>query len=369
MRICLLYDRKHGGLPKVLLMVASALSRKGDRVLVCGPMIHHEEWKREAMDRGVEVFEMNSHRIFGHSGSTKRAVIDFGPDIVVSAHRGCDVRTFHLCRNLRLPHAIVFQGNPISTIDVQYSGIPGLAVRNYLWKRAISHCSLAICCSKWVASGLKTGFGVPERKIQVIYNGIPLEEFEVSEPKRLSEVVERKRILAVGRLSREKNPHLLVDLIAELQAQGIELEGTWLGDGPLRDEVNRYANRCCVGDLVRYQGNVVSPQSFYHESDFFAHFRVDEAFGLVLAEAQAAGLPIIAFRAGAVPEVAEHGKVGLLSEEGDVSGMATHIKSLLADPGLYLRMSEQGIRSARATFSAEEMGKQYRAAFGHVLSA
>ena len=360
MRVGIVYDRKHGGLPKLLLSLSSVLSRQGDCVLVCAPLRYHLGWAQEAMSYGVKTFEMYSHRILNQSRTTQKALSRFDPDIVVSAHRGCDVRTSQLCRMLEVPHVITVHGNPSSQIDMQEPSIHFLTARNYLWRRALARSSYVVCVSEWVAAGLMTGFGVEESKVRVIHNGIRVDKYAATKPKHLSGSMDGLRVLAVGRLSREKNPNLMVDLITKMRSQGIEVSGVWIGDGPLREEMVDYAQRCAVGKYVEFPGNVERPLPFYRDADFLVHFRVDEGFGLVLAEAQAAGLPILAFRAGAVPEVVENGTVGLLSDEGDVDGMVGHIKDLLGDPPRYNRMSEEGIKSARVRFSAERMGNDYQ---------
>ena len=70
-------------------------------------------------------------------------------------------------------------------------------------------------------------------------------------------------------------------------------------------------------------------------------------------------------RSGGTPEVVEHEKSGLLSEPGDVDGLASHLLRLLGDPALAARMGEQGRQQVEARFApeiqAEAVARVYRA--------
>jgi glycosyltransferase involved in cell wall biosynthesis len=72
-----------------------------------------------------------------------------------------------------------------------------------------------------------------------------------------------------------------------------------------------------------------------------------ESFGLAIAEAQAAGVPVVSYRAGAVPEVVEDGVTGLLCPIGDTEALAQALARLLGDPVLRRRMGEAARERAR----------------------
>jgi glycosyltransferase involved in cell wall biosynthesis len=89
-----------------------------------------------------------------------------------------------------------------------------------------------------------------------------------------------------------------------------------------------------------------------------------EAFGLVLAEAQAAGLPVVAYRSGGTGEALTHGVGGLLVDEGDVAALATAVTALLSDPAQRETFGAAGRDDARRRFDlgtqSRQLGELYR---------
>ena len=94
---------------------------------------------------------------------------------------------------------------------------------------------------------------------------------------------------------------------------------------------------------------------------------VQESFGLTALEAMASGLPVVASRAGSIPEVVVDGETGFLCEPEDVVGMAAALK-LLSDEGLYRAFSEAARRRAVKHFSEEQVVPRYLEAYERALS-
>jgi glycosyltransferase involved in cell wall biosynthesis len=93
---------------------------------------------------------------------------------------------------------------------------------------------------------------------------------------------------------------------------------------------------------------------FYAQADVFVMPSLVEAFGVVFLEAMASGIPVIGTRAGGIPELIEHGRNGLLSEPGDVVGLAESLLGLLADVPLQQRLRHAGLETAQS-FDVERM--------------
>jgi glycosyltransferase involved in cell wall biosynthesis len=81
-----------------------------------------------------------------------------------------------------------------------------------------------------------------------------------------------------------------------------------------------------------------------------------EGFGMAAAEAMACGTPVVAARAGGLPEVVEDGKTGFLCDPEDAEAFATAVDRLLKDPALARRMGEAGRRRVLERFSWESAG-------------
>lgn len=125
---------------------------------------------------------------------------------------------------------------------------------------------------------------------------------------------------------------VLAEVAAALQKQPWQL--LIVGDGPARAEVET-AFATLDPARLRYLGEQPPDalRSFYAASDVLVWPAVNEAYGMALLEAQAAGLPVISARTGGVPTVVEHGVTGLLVPPQDTAAFADAVESLLLDPG------------------------------------
>jgi glycosyltransferase involved in cell wall biosynthesis len=79
--------------------------------------------------------------------------------------------------------------------------------------------------------------------------------------------------------------------------------------------------------------------AFYASADLFALPSLRETYGTVYAEAMAAGLPVVGYRAGNLPYLAADGGEGLLADPGDIAGLAAALRRLIEDDGLRLRLA------------------------------
>src|SRR5262249_31024672 len=132
-------------------------------------------------------------------------------------------------------------------------------------------------------------------------------------------------IASVLRLHARKRPLALVRALPEVlrraQAHCLDrpVRVVLAGDGPLAGVVRAEAQRLGVADHLALAGAVprAAIPALLRAADLFALPSVNEAFGIVALEARAAGLPVVAMRAGGAAELVEHGRDGLLAEDDD----------------------------------------------------
>ena len=99
-------------------------------------------------------------------------------------------------------------------------------------------------------------------------------------------------------------------------------------------------------------------RDWLERADVFVHTSRWEGFGIVLLEAMLAGLPVVATRVSAVPEVVADGETGVLVEPGDVDGLAAALEALLTDRERARALGDAGRRRAREEFSVARMAER-----------
>jgi glycosyltransferase involved in cell wall biosynthesis len=154
----------------------------------------------------------------------------------------------------------------------------------------------------------------------------------------------------VGRLTREKGVLTLLDAWTRLSPP-FDLEIA--GDGDLAPEVAAAAKQC---PRIRWLGRL-QKEHLYERMKNAAALIVPsvwyEPFGVVVAEAFAMGLPVIASKIGALTELVEHGRTGFHFEPGDPSGLAAQVSSLQAQPRLFRGMRAEARREFERCYTGD----------------
>jgi len=118
-------------------------------------------------------------------------------------------------------------------------------------------------------------------------------------------------------------------------------------------DLKALARRLGVEDRVHWLGNVSDPLTLLQASDIFVLASVGEAFGLVLAEAMACGVPVVGSCSGSLGEVVKEGQTGLLTPPLDVVAFADAIDRLSRDIPRRREMAVQAIARVRTHFTLE----------------
>lgn len=145
-------------------------------------------------------------------------------------------------------------------------------------------------------------------------------------------------MLYVGRLSHEKQVDKLRAILDEIPGTRLAI----VGDGPARADLEQHfagTNAHFVGYLY---GEDLSKA--YASADVFTFPSALETFGLVVTEAMAAGLPVVATRVGGIPDVVDEGRTGYTFNVGDTAGLVNGVRQIIANPE---RLAQMG-RDARA---------------------
>jgi len=160
--------------------------------------------------------------------------------------------------------------------------------------------------------------------------------------------------VAVGRLIAQKDHATLLRAYARVHRDLPDARLAILGSGPLEAETRALTAELGLAEVVVLPGRT-DIRDWLERADVFAHSSRWEGFGIVLLEAMLAGLPIVATRVSAVPEVAVDGATGILVEPGDDRAMADSLALLLREPGRAKALGAGGLARARGEFSVARM--------------
>jgi glycosyltransferase involved in cell wall biosynthesis len=205
--------------------------------------------------------------------------------------------------------------------------------------------------------------GAADERIEVAPPGIDTARFQ------LRPAPESHLVLSVGRLVWEKGHQDLLRALAWLQREGTETRALIVGAGPEEGRLRSHARDLGLGDAVEWRRSVPyeqMPDVFAQASCFvLASLPTtwwEEQFGMVLAEAAAAGLPIVAAESGAIPEVLRG--AGTLFPPGDWQALGEALGRHLASPPEHRRSVE-----LVEAYSVEAAAQRYAAAYDRLLSS
>jgi glycosyltransferase involved in cell wall biosynthesis len=141
-----------------------------------------------------------------------------------------------------------------------------------------------------------------------------------------------------------------------------------VGRGPEWDALTRMHAELALGDSVTLLGDVTVEQlaEEYVGADLFCLPSVQEGFGIVFLEAMAAGLPVVACRAAAIPEVVEDGATGVLVPPRSPEALAEALGDLVRDPARAPRLGGEGRRRVTA-FTPGRVADQFLEAVRSIL--
>lgn len=199
----------------------------------------------------------------------------------------------------------------------------------------------------------------PDRLVR-IHNGIDLEAVRVTTQrgdKRKEWGVDDKAMLigTVGRLVPVKGHAVLLEAFRILSQSHPNVILIFVGDGPLRVELEDEANRMGLGRTVIFSGHQEQSYDFINMMDVFVLPSLHEGIPMVLLEALALRRPVVASRAGGIPEVLTHSYSGVLVSPTNAEELATAIKSLINDPSKAAALGVAGRSQVESEFSADLM--------------
>jgi glycosyltransferase involved in cell wall biosynthesis len=224
---------------------------------------------------------------------------------------------------------------------------------NWLARRA----SAIICISEAVRGYISARLRPSQQtKLEKIYYAVNAEKFEQAPPAQDLQLGSAFVIGTVARLMPQKSLPTLLKAFAQFQKKEPLSKLVIVGIGPLEAELKRLAEELQISKDLIWAGKRSDVPSVMKRFHVFALTSIYEGFGLVLLEAMAAGIPVVASNVSAIPEVLDQGRCGLLfkpQDENELVDCLVEMRSAEKRQSL----SANGKERVRTFFSLEKMGR------------
>ena len=343
-----------GGAEKVMVNLANAFSTRGTTVdFVLGKA---EGPNLEKLYPAINVVDLGTSNVFGWLEPMIRYLKRSKPRIVLSGLHHANLTTI-MAKNLSgVDSQIIVTVHGQLSQDVGNSRKKLAKAIPFLVQKLYPKTNRIICVSQGVADELINRYGLPEHKIQVIYNPVLTDDiFEKAEEPidhPWFQLDQPPVILGVGRLAPQKNFETLIKAFS-LVRKKVEAKLVILGEGPERGKLESLVEELGLNDDVRMPGFVESPYKYMKHSNVFVLSSRWEGFGNVIVEALALGVPVVSTDCPSGPaEILENGKWGRLVPVGDPKALAEAILEAMNDE------RGKGIERAKE-FTLEKIASQY----------
>lgn len=214
-----------------------------------------------------------------------------------------------------------------------------------------------IAISNTVAAVLREG-GVRPEKISIVYSGVEASGAHEMGPDIRSEfgLADSDKIVGtVGALFDHKGHRYLVEAAPLIKEKVPEAKFIFVGEGKLRPELEMLASQFGVKDAIIFTGFRADARVLLKQFDVFTAPSLMEGLNTSILDALMASRPIVASRAGGIPEIIEHGKTGLLVPPREHVSLANAIVELLQNPRTASTLASAGCEAAQARFTVGKM--------------
>lgn len=248
---------------------------------------------------------------------------------------------------------------------------PKLMLYNLLDGLMVRRADRVIAVSKEIAKRMKRA-RIDSKKICLIENGVNLERFQkkiASESIKESLGIKKDVpvVATVGALTEEKGHLYLLKGIPKVVQRFPEAIFLFIGDGRERPNLEKTTSSLGIKNSVIFAGMRNDVPGLLSILDVFVLPSLNEGLPMALLEAQAARIPVVATRVGAMPDVVEDRVTGILVSPKDPQAIAEAIIMILSDKKLASGIAQRGFERVRDNFSSEKMGDKYIAIYKELI--
>ena len=204
-------------------------------------------------------------------------------------------------------------------------------------------------------------FGANPNKVIFHPVGIDIDKFPFKR-KEKEKISSHVRILTVARLVEEKGLKYSILSINEIlkKSTAFTLKYYIVGEGPLRETLNDLIKELKIENTVKILGSMDQTQVVKEmlNADIFLLPSISEVLPVVLMEAQAVGLPVIASNVGSIADIILDGKSGYLVPEGDVAALTERLDYLIEHPEFWSDMGQRGSQFVKEHYDINNLNKK-----------
>ena len=353
-----------GGAERNLFYLAPHLSKSRLRYGICC-LMHRGEFADEIERMGIPVFEMHYRRRYALQTllRLRRLLVD-GEVAVVHTH--------------------LFESGVMGRLAAWLARVPIVITHEHgktLWKRwhhtmferlAIHFTDLRIAVSKDIMNLRVSREGTPPDKIRIIYNAVDPERFTLAQSARSSKRKELGLedclvVGTIGRLVEAKAYDLFIDVAHQACNLSQDLRFILVGEGPLRQELERKRDRLGLGKSFEFLGQRSDIAELMAAMDIYMITSLREGLPMTLIEAMMSAKPIISTAVGGIPDTIADGEDGLLIEGRACEALVGALMGLLEQPE---KMKDFGLKARRKAierYAPEKVLNQLEAVYAEIM--
>ncbi len=332
---------------------------KSIKIKVYPDQIHDVPPKKKVFGRELpRVFYKDSFRVSAFPArEVKKVLNNFRPDVVhvqVSDPIGLSVVAY--ARKKGIPVVTTEHNQPeVLTDPLKMPGVikrPVNAMLSSYFRSRQNKSDFVTMPTQRAIDNLIIGhrFDAP---IAAVSNGVDISNFKPGKAKaeiykKYNLPTDKPIVLYAGRVDPEKKLGLVVEAFFDVLKKVPDAVLVVVGDGVDRIRLEKEAEKLSITESVRFLGRVLPPDLYelYKVGDVFVTASEIETQGIVLIEAAATGLPLIAVDKGAVAEVCQNNINGFLCKPGDIKAISEAMIKILTDEKLRKKFSQKSIEIA-----------------------
>ncbi len=337
-----------GGAEKHIHLLAKNLVKDGYRVrVVCSSYKKLDVWCSEMKKDGIGIIRLKvSHKHDPrHYFELKKILKKDEPDLL----------HLHLWNPGSCRYAFWAKGKKQTRIvTTEHDPFPLQGIKKNFKKNALAKTTHTITVSEANYRQMLKWYPELKNRMSIIHNGIDLEAFEKElmhfttqeKHKIRTQLFEAKSddtvLLTIAALHPRKGLKYLLKAMRKIIEQKNSTKLVIIGEGPEKPELEKLINKLKIQDRVKLLGHQENIPKMLKSSDLFVLPSIKEAFGLVLLEAMAAQVPIVATNVGGIPEIVEDRKNGFLVEPRDEDALTQTILMLIKNKPLREKLAFLG---------------------------